>query len=352
MPLERTTPESTDLQRLLAHMREAGVDSVVMEVSSHALALHRADGIGFDVAGFTNLSQDHLDFHQTMDEYYAEKAKLFDPHRTAHGVINIADPYGARLAADVQIPITTVGVAPVEADVVAEVQRDDDQGLTISVVGMASPVSTDISLPGTFNVQNAVVSVGIADYLGIDGATMSAGLSSLERIPGRMERIASGEGPTVIVDYAHTPDAVSTVVSAARSLADGTVIVVLGAGGDRDRDKRDAMGMAAASHAGVVIVTNDNPRSESPLAIAEAVASGARRVAGSGVLVSIELDRRAAIREAIRRGSKGDVVLVLGKGHEQGQNIGGIVAPFDDASVVRDLLGIDVSGVRVDPVQP
>lgn len=342
IPLERTTPESTDLQRLLGHMRDHGVGSVVMEVSSHALALHRADGIGFDVAGFTNLSQDHLDFHGTMDAYFAEKKKLFDPHRTEIGVVNVSEDAGRTLAEGIEIPVVTVGIEPAGADIVVSIRSDDTKGLALAVDGTNQSFDVRVPLQGAFNAQNAAVAIGIAHRLGVPPESVRAGFASMDGIPGRMQRLSADGRPTVFVDYAHTPDAVSTVVAAARAFARGRLVAVLGAGGDRDREKRESMGAAAGRHADLVVVTNDNPRSEPPEAIAEAVAAGARSAGHSDVVV--ELDRRAAVALAIEGSGAQDVVLVLGKGHEQGQEVAGRVLPFDDASVVRELLGASGEG--------
>ncbi len=326
VPLSRTTPEASDLQRLLASMRDAGVDVVASEVSSHALSLGRVDDVSFSVVAFTNLSQDHLDFHGTMDDYYAAKASLFDARRVGRAVINVEDPYGRTLAASVTIPVIRVGV-----DVAAtglELHRTGSRFLLVTPEG-----SRFVSLPlaGSFNVSNALVAAGCAVALGISLSDIVAGLEELGAIPGRFELVALEGGPTVVVDYAHTPEGVSGVIASARRIGSGDVTVVLGAGGDRDRSKRPAMGRAASA-ADRFILTTDNPRSESPSEIIAAVASGVE----PGVELVIEPDRRRAIRRALSDAGPEDTVLVLGKGHETGQEISGVVHPFDDRTVVAE----------------
>ncbi|KAA3641126.1 MAG: UDP-N-acetylmuramoyl-L-alanyl-D-glutamate--2,6-diaminopimelate ligase [Armatimonadetes bacterium] len=352
MPLQRTTPESTDLQRLLAVMSRRGVDTVIMEVSSHAMELGRVDAISFDVVAFTNLSQDHLDFHGDMDAYFAAKRRLFDPERSTHAIINVSDDAGRRLANDISIPITTVGVGTGSADapggsdesnvdtstpdIVAEILHQSDTGSEFDIV--ERDVRTHVTLPlaGSFNVANAAVAFAICRQLSIAPSVIADGLGSLAPIPGRMQLVSPGADISVIVDYAHTPDAVETVVKAGRSMTDGRLIAVLGAGGDRDHEKRARMGSGAATHADVTIVTTDNPRSEDPATIASAVAKGARAV--SGAAVEVVLDRTEAIRHAISAAEPGDVVLILGRGHEQGQEVMGRVIPLSDADVATSVL--------------
>ena len=334
-PLDRTTPESTDLFRLLATMRDARVDVVVMEVSSHALALHRADALMFDVVAFTNLSQDHLDFHLDMESYYLEKRKLFVSTRAKAAVINISDAAGARLVGETDVPSTTVAL-DTPADLVARI-GDQGEGFTqFQIDTGGGTIDLEMPLPGWFNVVNALVAVGICRNLGIVSEATVAGLASLKSVPGRMELVDTNSEVAVIVDYAHTPDAVETVVSAARDMTTGRVIAVVGAGGDRDADKRPLMGAAAARHADVTIVTTDNPRSEDPALIAAAVEKGAISVSKSAVRVV--LDRREAIAEAVRMADQGDLVLILGKGHEEGQEIRGVKLPFNDALVAAESL--------------
>ena len=337
-PLARTTPESSDLQRLLGSMRDAGVRSVAMEVSSHALDLARADGIHFTSAGFTNLSQDHLDFHGDMETYFRSKASLFTPERTDRAVINVDDTWGARLAADVAIPVTTVGL-----DAPADIQASDVE-LTASgsTMRVTTPVGTEsISLPliGGFNIRNALVACGLLLDDGLSLSDIVAGIATTSTVRGRMELVPHNGGFAVVVDYAHTPDAVTAALAAARDVASGQVIGLVGAGGDRDPDKRSLMGAALARGSDIAIVTTDNPRSESPGVIASEVRRGADANPRGTVLTV--LDRRSAIAAAIERAEPGDVVMILGRGHESHQEVAGEFLPFDDAAVAAEILGAD-----------
>ena len=329
--LERTTPESSDLQRLLRRMAGANAELVAMEVSSHALALRRVDEVHFALGAFTNLSQDHLDFHGDMESYFAAKTRLFEAGRAAAGVVNVDDPWGKRLADGSGIPITTVGSSP--GDDVRISHADARGGGCRFVVGWrGSEASLTLPLPGRFNIDNAAVAAAACLELGVDFADVRTGLENVPQVPGRFEAVPGGWPFHVIVDYAHTPEAVSRVVEAAREISPGRVIALLGAGGDRDADKRPLMG-AAAAQADVAVITSDNPRSEDPASIVEAVATGAG--GGSGTIT--EVDRRTAIGLALGLAQPGDFVLVLGKGHEQGQEFeGGRVEPFDDRSVVLE----------------
>lgn len=333
--LERTTPESTDLFRLLARMRDAGVDAAVMEVSSHALALHRADAVRFDVVAFTNLSQDHLDFHGDMESYFAEKRKLFDTRRAETAVVNVSDTRGAQLAADMDLRTVTVGL-DTEADIVGHIVDQSEQSTRFDVENRDGAFRIELILPGWFNVVNALVAFGICRELGVDPASIVEGLASLELVRGRMELVDPESDIAVVVDYAHTPAAVETVVSASRDMTSGRIIAVVGAGGDRDADKRPLMGVAAATNADAVIITTDNPRSEDPRTIAAGVERGA--LAAGAATVDVVLDRRQAIDKAIGSAVPGDLVLILGKGHEPGQEVGGLKLPFDDVSVAREIL--------------
>ena len=334
--LKRTTPESSDLQRLLGVMRDRGLEMVFMEVSSHALDLHRAEGIVFDIAVFTNLSQDHLDFHGDMESYFGAKRKLFTSDRSLHAIVNIGDPAGARLATEVTVPITTVAVAPTgnDADVRAEIVSETHNG-SIFIV-RADGVATTISMPlsGSFNVENATVAFAVCLQLGLSRDEIATGLGSLSPIAGRMQVVRPESDITVVVDYAHTPAAVELVVAAARKSSSGRVVAVVGAAGDRDRDKRAGMGAAAAKNAHVTIVTTDNPRSEDPLQIATEVEAGADLVARSDVIVIV--DRAEAIEAAISGAITGDTVLILGRGHEKQQEAMGSTIPFDDAAVAGE----------------
>src|SRR4051812_14915285 len=326
-PMVRTTPEAIDLQAMFAEMRDAGDEAVVMEVSSHALALHRADAIHWAVAIFTNLTQDHLDFHPSMEDYFLAKRRLFEA-RPEVAIVNVDDPYGQRLAHDFPDAIR-IGIESPHAQLRATAIESDAAGSTFTVDGLTlhSP------LPGRFNVLNVLGAVAAVRALGVGDATIAEALTRAVRVPGRFEPVDEGQPFAVLVDYAHTPDSLDNVLRAARPLATGRVIVVFGAGGDRDRAKRPLMGAVACEHADVVIVTSDNPRSEDPEAIIAAILEGC----GAGVEVAV--DRRAAIEQAIGIAEPGDVVIVAGKGHEQGQELAdGRKIPFDDVSVAREAL--------------
>lgn len=326
VPLPRTTPEAPDLQRLLARMRASGVRGVAMEISSHALAQHRVDGFAVDVAVFTNLSQDHLDYHRDMEQYFEAKASLFTPGRAAVGVVNIDDPYGRKLGDLATIPVITVGTAAAGADLVATDIRVDGEGVSFAVDGL----SVRSALRGAFNVSNCLGVVAAARQLGIADDVITAGIAGLEGVPGRVEPVDEGQGFLVVVDYAHTPDSIQTVLRAVRPLVPGKLICVFGCGGDRDRAKRPLMGAAATAGADLTVITSDNPRSEDPLAIIRQIEEGA----AGGNFVS-EVDRRAAIRLALRRAEAGDAVVIAGKGHEPYQEIDGLQVPFDDRAVAH-----------------
>jgi UDP-N-acetylmuramoyl-L-alanyl-D-glutamate--2,6-diaminopimelate ligase len=330
----RTTPEAIDLQAAFAAMRDAGDTHCVMEVSSHALALGRADAIHWAAAIFTNLTQDHLDFHPTMDDYFAAKRKLFDAGPGV-AVINVDDPYGARLArelgGDGGVPVVTIAIDAPAADLRATAIASDFSGSAFTAGGLAlrSP------LPGRFNVYNVLGAVAAARALGVDDATIVAALPDVEAVPGRFQPVDEGQEFALIVDYAHTPDSLENVLSAARPLSRGRLLCVFGCGGDRDRGKRPQMGAISARLADHTIVTSDNPRSEDPAAIvAEILAGIADRSATEAIV-----DRRAAIERAVGLAAAGDVVVVAGKGHEQGQEFeDGRKLPFDDATVAREAL--------------
>lgn len=328
----RTTPESTDLQRLLARMADGGVDLVAMEVSSHALALHRADAVRFAVGAFTNLSQDHLDFHRDMDEYFAAKKQLFDGRAETH-VVGTFDRAGAALADGLAPDVTVVGFdegAHVRASDVVPTLRASE--LTLHV-GSESRATTVVP-GGRFNVANALVAAACASAVGISIDAIAEGLSQTRRVPGRLDPVDVGQPFTVVVDYAHSPAGVETVVDMAREVAQGRIIAVVGSAGDRDAAKRPLMG-EAAGRADVAVITSDNPRTEDPEALVAAVLTGTGSARGE---VIAETDRTAAIRAAIDMAEPGDAVLILGKGHEQGQDFGDHVIPFDDRDVARSIL--------------
>ncbi len=337
-PGVRTTPEGTDLQRLLRTMRTRGVDAVAMEVSSHGLDLHRVDGTRFEVAVFTNLSQDHLDWHGTMDDYLAAKARLFGPELARRAVVVLEDDWSRRLLERVRIPYVTVG-RDRDADVrlLDEVTTVDGGSASLSRDGRRIDIST--RLPGGFNLVNAAAAVVAALEAGVPEDAAVAGVAASDGAPGRLERVVAGQDFTVLVDYAHTPAAVAAVIATLRASTTGRVLVVLGCGGDRDREKRAPMA-AAAARADVAVLTSDNPRSEDPIAILEQMAAGAEAAVALGAPASIvvEPDRRRAIETAIERARPGDVVLLAGKGHETTQELRDGTIPFDDRQVARTLL--------------
>jgi UDP-N-acetylmuramoyl-L-alanyl-D-glutamate--2,6-diaminopimelate ligase len=336
-----TTPESTDLQALLAVMIEHGVGAAAMEVSSHALVAGRVSGAHYDVAVFTNLSQDHLDFHASMDDYFAAKAELFTPKYSRAGVVNVDDDRGRELAATASIPVTTFSAeGRRSADWRAADTRSGADGSTFRVIGPGG-VEADaaIALPGQFNVANALGAIVALVEAGVGLAAAVAGVAACPGPPGRLERVDRGQDFTVLVDYSHKPGAVEAALTALRQVTLGSLAIVLGCGGDRDKGKRPLMGEAAARLADVAIFTSDNPRSEDPLAILAEMVSGALEVPEADrAHVIVEPDRAAAIALAIGSAGKGDVVLVAGKGHERGQYVGGAVIPFDDREVAADAL--------------
>ena len=331
----RTTPEAPELQCLLARMREAGQRVVAMEVSSHALDQHRVDGVHFAVGVFTNLTQDHLDYHGTMDRYFAAKARLFDEGRTGVAVVNRDDPWGQELRARLEqrgAVVVDYGVA-------------DAEDLEVTALGSRwrwRGVPMSLPIGGRFNVQNALAAATAAEALGVPASDVATGLAHAPQVRGRFERVDAGQDFTVLVDYAHTPDGLAKALAAARELTDRRLFVVFGAGGDRDHEKRAPMGEVAARLADLAVVTSDNPRSEDPDAIIEQVVAGA----ADRSRVRVIADRAQAIETALAVAAHGDVVVIAGKGHETGQEIAGTVRPFDDAEVVRQVLGRLVAARR------
>jgi UDP-N-acetylmuramoyl-L-alanyl-D-glutamate--2,6-diaminopimelate ligase len=324
----RTTPEAIDLQATFRRMLEGGDRACAMEVSSHALALHRSDAIHFEVALFTNLTQDHLDFHADMEEYFAAKRMLFEMG-PRHAIVNVDDPYGRRLAEDLEA--LTFSADGRDADFSARDATFDATGARFRV----GDLEIRTRLPGHFNIANALAAFAAASAMGVDGESAAQALAAASAPPGRFEPIDEGQPFAVLVDYAHTPDSLENVLAAARRLTSGRVISVFGAGGDRDRDKRPRMGRVAAAQSDLTIVTSDNPRSEGPEAIVEEVLAGIEDREG----VEAEPDRRAAIALALSRAEPGDTVVVAGKGHEQGQEFeNGRKIPFDDRDVAREEL--------------
>ncbi len=333
-PVERTTPEAVDLQRTFRAMVQAGDSACVMEVSSHALELGRVDASHFDVGVFTNLTQDHLDFHPTMEAYFQAKRRLFTDLGTRAAVLNLDDPYGRRLVEDPEIPrAVTFSLTDPAADYRAQDVRTGLSGSRFRLRTPDGDVELASPLRGLFNVANVTGAVAAARVLGVPLQTAAAAVSEAGQVPGRFETVDEGQRFAVLVDYAHTPDSLENVLQAARRLTEGRLLVVFGCGGDRDRTKRPLMGGIAARLADRVLVTSDNPRSEDPEAIIDEIVQG---IDGP---VTCEVDRRAAIRAAIGEARDGDVVVIAGKGHEQGQEFAdGRKLPFDDVSVVREAL--------------
>ena len=327
----RTTPEAIDLQRTFREMLDAGDRSVALEASSHAAVLHRLDRVRFDALVFTNLSQDHLDFHGTMEEYFEAKRRLFVGAAPPPAAVNVGDVWGVRLAAELagrgRAPLITFGFAD-DAEIKPESVVLDASGARFRAGG----IEIETGLHGRFNVENVLGAVAAGIMLDLEEDEIAAGIRALEGVPGRFEAVEEGQPFTVLVDYAHTPDSLDNVLRAAREFARGRVLVVFGAGGDRDRGKRPLMGKIAVDLADLVVVTSDNPRSENPLAIIEDILQGA------GANVEIDPDRRTAIGRAIGLAEPGDVVVIAGKGHEQGQEVEGEKLPFDDRVVAREAL--------------
>jgi UDP-N-acetylmuramoyl-L-alanyl-D-glutamate--2,6-diaminopimelate ligase len=329
-PAIRTTPEAIDIQRALREMLDAGDSSCAMEATSHGSALGRLDGVRFAALVFTNLSQDHLDFHPTMEDYFQAKRRLFFGGAPPPAAVNVGDEHGRRLADELRVagtPLVTFGFAE-DADIRPESLDLSGSVTTFTAAGI--PLRT--RLRGRFNVENVLGIVAAAQLLGIPADAVAAGVESIGGVPGRFELVDEGQPFTVVVDYAHKPGALENVLRAARELTSGRVLCVFGAGGDRDAGKRPQMGRIAAELADVPILTSDNPRSEDPAAIAEQV------LAGMNGEPAVELDRRAAIARAIELAEPGDVVVIAGKGHERGQEIAGRIVPFDDREVASEAL--------------
>ena len=342
-----TTPEAPDLHALFAVMRERGVRACAMEVSSHALVMGRVDGVVFDVACFTNLGRDHLDFHADVEDYFAAKAALFTPERARLGLVNVDDEFGRRLVADATVPVRTFSATGGDADWRATDVVTSPEGSTFTVhPPRGEPFPASVPLTGDFNVANALTAIAGLAEAGLDPREVVRGLALSGGVPGRLERVDEGQGFLAVVDYAHKPDAVTAALAALRPQTAGRLIVVLGAGGDRDTGKRPIMGEIAARLADVLVVTDDNPRSEDPAAIRAAVLAGAADVPeGDRADVREEGDRRAAIRLAVSLAGPGDTLVVAGKGHEQGQEVAGQVHPFDDRDQLRSALAAHRSAV-------
>lgn len=338
---ERTTPESLDLQQILATMVDRGVGAAVIEISSHALQLRRVDGCVFAGRIFTNLSQDHLDFHGNLEDYFKAKARLFIDSSFGLGVrlVNTDDVFGKRLAGKVR-DLLTFGLKG--ADYTAANIVSSNSMTTFELLGAEEPLRIRSRLIGRFNLMNLIAAAAAAHELGVSDTDIAAGIWNVEHVPGRFEAVVCGQEFQVLIDYAHTPDGLEKVLAAARLLADHhRLITVFGCGGDRDQGKRPIMGEIAARLSDVAIITSDNPRSEDPEAIIEDIVSGVRLADGSKCEVVVE--RRAAIKAAIRQAVAGDVVVIAGKGHENYQIIKDKVIPFSDtktaAAIIRESTG-------------
>jgi len=341
-PANQTTPEALEIQGMLAEMRERGIGGVAMEVSSHALALSRVDGLAFDVAVFTNLTQDHLDFHGTLAEYRRAKRLLFEhlaaspkPHPTA--VVNADDPSGAEMVRGLPLTTLTFGLGP-GAAVRAVEQVSGLDGIRMTVETPRGRLVLASPLIGEHNVMNLLGAIGTGLALGLPPPAIAAALAPVTTVPGRFEQVHAGQPFLVVVDYAHTPDALERVLATARKITRGRLAVVFGCGGDRDRTKRPIMGEIAARLADRAWVTSDNPRSERPQAILEEIVAGVRRVPGAEQRHVAEADRRLAISDALAWAQPGDTVVIAGKGHETYQIIGAETLPFDDRAVAREIL--------------
>ena len=330
----RTTPESPDLNALMDRMVSSGNDACVLEVSSHALTLERVTGIRMEVAVFTNLTRDHLDFHSEMEDYFQAKAGLFLDGEVRHKLINIDDPYGRRLIEEMGVRAMTFGMENGDIRPTAEVSS----GQWGSRFPLATPwgeMEVDTCLPGLFNVSNVMAAVGACGLLGLDTGAISRGISEVRRVPGRFERIDRGQPYTAIVDYAHTPDALENLLENVRRITEGRMIVVFGCGGDRDRTKRPLMGEIVGNMSDVAFVTSDNPRSEDPESIINDILNGMKK---SAALTHRIVDRREAIVAAVTEAVPGDTVVVAGKGHENYQIIGDRVLPFSDADRLAEAI--------------
>lgn len=340
-----TTPAAIELQRLFGRMVQEGLGGVVMEVSSHALALDRTAGVEFDVAVFTNLTQDHLDFHATMDDYFSAKLRLFrdlradGKKRSKRAIINTDDPRSGAVRAACSVPVWTYGIES-DADIRAEAVRLSPRGTAFHLATPAGSTAIESTLVGEHNVYNLLAAVGVALHEGMSVEQVRVGIGEVGHVPGRFERVEAGQDFTVVVDYAHTDDALTRLLTAAQALRTGRIITVFGCGGDRDRTKRPKMGKVAVRFSDMVVLTSDNPRTEDPAAILAEVETGVKEALMNrpGVEYVLEADRRLAIERAIRAARSGDMVLIAGKGHEDYQIIGTTKHHFDDREVAREAI--------------
>ncbi|UCF30110.1 MAG: UDP-N-acetylmuramoyl-L-alanyl-D-glutamate--2,6-diaminopimelate ligase [bacterium] len=337
----RTTPESPDLNALLASMVSSGHKACILEVSSHALALERVTAIRMEVAVFTNLTRDHLDFHRDMEDYFQAKARLFLEGEVIHRLVNIDDPYGRRIVEDLGAQAVTFGMERGDVRPITEISSGRwGSRFTLGTPWGEVPVNT--SLPGLFNISNIMGAVGTCGLLGLDVEAISRGISEVGSVPGRFQRVDEGQPYMAIVDYAHTPDALENLLRNVRRMTDGRVIVVFGCGGDRDRTKRPLMGRIAATMSEVAIVTSDNPRGEDPESIIADILSG---MDSGGAQIRRIVDRREALAAAVREAAPGDTVVVAGKGHENYQILGERVVPFSDVDRLAEAIVATQGGV-------
>lgn len=341
-----TTPGAVELQQLLARMVQGGLDTVAMEVSSHALAMDRASGCEYDMAVFTNLTQDHLDYHHTMEEYFQAKLRLFTELTTSgskpgpkRAIINVDDSWGLRIKQACRVPVWTYSIRGA-SDIRAHDVRLSVNGTSFRVVTPSGECQVESRLVGEHNIFNVLAAIGVGLNEGLSLDAIREGLHTVQNVPGRFERVEAGQSFTIVVDYAHTEDALVRLLAAAHALTTGRIITVFGCGGDRDRGKRPKMGRAATERSDVVILTSDNPRTEDPMTILKEVEAGVRDVLEtSRVRYEMIPDRRTAIETAIREAKRGDMVLIAGKGHEDYQIIGTQKFHFDDREVAREAVG-------------
>lgn len=346
LPASHTTPGAIELQRLFGRMVEARLDGAVMEVSSHALSLDRTAGVAFDVAVFTNLTQDHLDFHGSMDEYFRAKLRLFTGLRPGglkgggqRAIVNVDDERGEAVRAACAVPVWTYGMSK-KADLCAEEIRLSPHGTSFNLRSPAGSSRIESRLVGEHNVHNLLAAIGVALNEGMTLDQITSGLEHVSNVPGRFERVEAGQDFTVVVDYAHTDDALTRLLTAAQALRTGRIITVFGCGGDRDRTKRPKMGRVAVRYSDIVILTSDNPRTEDPAAILADVEVGVKEALKESPAVQYSLipDRRLAIEQAVREARTSDMILIAGKGHEDYQIIGTQKFHFDDREVAREAL--------------
>ncbi|MGI8427598.1 MAG: UDP-N-acetylmuramoyl-L-alanyl-D-glutamate--2,6-diaminopimelate ligase [Actinomycetota bacterium] len=335
VPGDRTTPESIDLQRLLAQMVEAGADTCAMEVTSIGIQRRRIEGTRFAAVAFTNLTQDHLDYHPSMAEYYLAKRRLFSPEFSGYAAINLDDEYGARLVGETELQVLTYGVDS-RAELLALNIELGPRSSDFRAASSELDLAITVPAPGRFNVYNALAAIAVSHLMGVDPTAIARGIAGVRPIPGRLERVDRGQNFSVLVDFAHTPAGIRGVLAAAREVARGRVILVFGCGGDRDREKRSQMGEAAGD-SDIAIATSDNPRNEDPGAILRSIEQGLKTSPPPGGYRIVE-DRHEAIRQALVMAEKDDVVVIAGKGHEACQIVSGVRIPFDDRDVAAEIL--------------